>query len=137
MSDFHITDICSSDRCPCQVYDRLRSDYGFKSASLLLNRHALTSLSQIMGIHKSASHFQILRSMVDLLVRVRVNNRYPILKSMSDFHITDICSSDRCPFFKFSNLWPCLSFSNRRQCFIVKYMIGSDQITDSNRRHSS
>ena len=31
------------------------------------------------------------------------SNRRPILKSMSDFYITDICISDLCSFFKFSN----------------------------------
>ena len=35
-----------------------------------------------------------------------VSNRRPILKSMSDFYVTDICSSDLCPFFKFSNRRP-------------------------------
>jgi hypothetical protein len=30
-------------------------------------------------------------------------DRCPILKFMSDFYVTDICTSDLCPFFKFSN----------------------------------
>ena len=29
-------------------------------------------------------------------------------KSMSDFYVTDICTSDLCPFFKFSNRRPIL-----------------------------
>jgi hypothetical protein len=28
------------------------------------------------------------------------SNRRPILKSMSDFYVTDICTSDLCPFFQ-------------------------------------
>ena len=36
------------------------------------------------------------------------------LKSMSDFYVTDICTSNLCPFFKFSNQWMFLTFSNRR-----------------------
>ena len=27
------------------------------------------------------------------------SNRHPILKFMSDFYVTDICTSDLCPFF--------------------------------------
>jgi hypothetical protein len=58
----------------------------------------------------------------------RASNRHPILKSMSDFYVTDICTSELCPFLKFSNLcplsnsqigiqfsnlWPLLTFSNQ------------------------
>ena len=60
--------------------------------------------------------------------RLLASNWWPILKSMSDFYFTDICTSDLCPFFKclnlcpfsnyeisiqFSNLWQFLTFSNR------------------------
>ena len=38
--------------------------------------------------------------------RRRASNRHPILKSMSDFYVTDICTSDLCPFLKFSNQCP-------------------------------
>ena len=37
------------------------------------------------------------------------SNQHPILKSMSEFYLTDIWTSDLCPFYKFSNLCP---FSN-------------------------
>jgi len=33
-----------------------------------------------------------------------VSNQRPILKSVSDFYVTDICTSDLYLFFKFSNL---------------------------------
>jgi hypothetical protein len=48
-------------------------------------------------------------------------NWQPILKSMSDFHVTDICTSDLSHFFKFSNWHPILKsmsffkFLNRLQ----------------------
>ena len=53
--------------------------------------------------------------------RRRASNRHPILKSMSDFYVTDICTSDlsfsqilkSMSFIKFSNLWPLLTFSNQ------------------------
>ena len=38
-----------------------------------------------------------------------VSNRRPILKSMSDSYVTDICISDLCPFFTFSNWHPMTS----------------------------
>ena len=51
------------------------------------------------------------------------SNRRPILKSLSDFYFTYICPSDLCPFsnsqigVQFLNLWPFLTFSNRRPIF--------------------
>jgi len=54
------------------------------------------------------------------------SNRRPILKSTSDFYVTDICPSDLCSFYKFSigvqfsNLCP---FSNSQiGCPIFKSM---------------
>ena len=43
--------------------------------------------------------------------RRRASNRHPILKSMSDFYVTDICTSDLCPFLKFSNQCPMTSLT--------------------------
>jgi hypothetical protein len=40
------------------------------------------------------------------------SNRHPILKSMSDFYITDICTSDLCPFFQILKSMSFLKFSN-------------------------
>ena len=51
------------------------------------------------------------------------SDRRPILKSLSDFYFTYICSSDLCPFsnsqigVQFLNLWPFLTFLNRRPIF--------------------
>ena len=39
------------------------------------------------------------------LDRLPGSNRRPILESMSDYYVIDICTSDLCPVFKFSNLW--------------------------------
>jgi hypothetical protein len=36
------------------------------------------------------------------------SDRHPALKYVSDCYITDICTSDLCPFFKFSNRHPIL-----------------------------
>jgi hypothetical protein len=36
------------------------------------------------------------------------SNRCPILKSMADFYVTDICTSNLCLFLKFSNRRPIL-----------------------------
>ena len=33
-----------------------------------------------------------------------VSNQRPILKFMSDFYVTDICTSDLCPFFPMTSL---------------------------------
>ena len=47
------------------------------------------------------------------------SNQHPILKSMSEFYVTDIWTSDLCPFYKFSNRHSILKsmsffkFSNR------------------------
>jgi len=47
-----------------------------------------------------------------------VSKRRPILKSMSNFYVTDICTSVFISNYQigvqFSNLWPFLTFSNRR-----------------------
>jgi len=40
--------------------------------------------------------------------RRQAANRRPILKSMSDYYVTDICTSYLCPFLKFSNRYPIL-----------------------------
>ena len=69
-------------------------------------------------------------------------HRITFLKSMSDFYVTDICTSDLYPFFKFSNrhkfsnlcpfsnsqigfqfsnLWQFLTFSNRRSMMSLTY----------------
>ena len=58
-----------------------------------------------------------------LYLKVHLYDRHPILKSMSDFYVTDICTSDLCPFFKFSNRRPILKFM-----FFVK--LTSNDITD-------
>ena len=39
------------------------------------------------------------------------SDRRPILKSMSDFYVTDICILDLCPLFKFSNWRPMTSLA--------------------------
>ena len=36
------------------------------------------------------------------------SDRRQILKNMQDFYLIDICTSDLCPFSKFSNLRPIL-----------------------------
>ena len=66
------------------------------------------------------------------------SNQHPILKSMSEFYLTDIWTSDLCPFhkfsnrhsilksmsfFKFSNPWPFLAFSNRHQITSLTYAL--------------
>ena len=39
-------------------------------------------------------------------------NRRPILKSMSILYVTDICTPDLCPLFKFSKGHPILKYRN-------------------------
>jgi hypothetical protein len=65
-------------------------------------------------------------------------NRCSILKSMSEFYVTDICTSELSPFFKFSNLcpfsnsqigiqfsnlWWFLTLSNRRPMMLLTYAL--------------
>jgi hypothetical protein len=45
-------------------------------------------------------------------------NWQPILKSMSDFHVTDICTSDLSHFFKFSNWHPILKSLGRKHIYL-------------------
>ena len=48
-------------------------------------------------------------------------NRCIILKAMSDLYVTDL--PQICPFFKFSNLWWFLTFSNQRQMTSLTYAL--------------
>ena len=49
--------------------------------------------------------------------RRQAANRRPILKSMSNYYVRDICTSDLCPFLKFSNRHPIL----KNLCFFFKF----------------
>ena len=72
-------------------------------------------------------------------------NRRSILKSMSEFYVTDICTSELSPFFKFSNLcrfsnsqigiqfsnlWRVLTLSNRRPMMSLTYALTNKSAID-------
>ena len=50
------------------------------------------------------------------------SNRHPILKSMSDFYITDICTSDLCPFFQ---ILKSMSFLSNSQIYVLYQILKS------------
>ena len=61
--------------------------------------------------------------------RCPASNRRPIIKSMSNFYVTDICTSGLCPFsnsqigVQLSNLWPFLTFANWRPMTSLTYAL--------------
>jgi hypothetical protein len=66
-----------------------------------------------------------------------LSNRYPILKVMSDFYFIDICISDRCPFFKFSKQHPILKSMSFFKCSnLWTFLPFSNDITDISKRTS-
>ena len=67
----------------------------------------------------------------NMIYQYNVSNRYPILKVMSDFYFIDICISDRCPFFKFSNQHPILKSMSFFKCSnLWTFLTFSNDITD-------